>query len=224
MQPKGFKIFTAVFSLILIGELITGQYNDYSYLHCYFKPAIVLSLMVYFWRHSATLDGKFRVLIMLALLLSVFGDTLLMFVNKFSNFFLYGLISFLIAHVFYVLAFNSQRNKKINPVGFILLLLIYTSGLFNVLKEGLETMLIPVILYMLVILSMAIMAYLRKGIVNRASYTMVLIGAILFLVSDSILALDKFYEPQIYANITIMLTYAFAQFFIVIGILKHQSL
>ena len=126
-------------------------------------------------------------------------------------------------YIFYVLVFIRQRNKKIKPVGFMILLVIYASGLFYVMLDGLHEMLIPVGIYMIVILSMATLAYCRKGIVSRLGYFYVLIGAIFFLVSDSILALNKFYQPQVYASISIMLTYALAQYFIVIGMLSHKD-
>ncbi|MBO6607136.1 lysoplasmalogenase [Psychroserpens sp.] len=223
MQSKALKLFSIIFVLITTGELITANSSSFYELHYIFKPAIITSLIFYFWSRSKSINSGLRVLIFLALLCSVIGDVLLMFVEKSPNYFLFGLISFLIAHVLYVLAFNKQRNKKINPLGFTTLLFIYAVGLFYLLYNGLNEMLIPVVIYMLVILSMATTAYTRKGSVNRMSYILVLVGAILFLVSDSILALNKFYQPQIYANISIMLTYALAQYFIIIGMLNQNN-
>lgn len=222
MQSKGLRIFTIIFALITLGELVSSNTASYSNLHYFFKPAIVLSLIIYFWSQSKALPSILRNLIVCALLLSVIGDILLMFVDQSPNYFLFGLIAFLTAHIFYVLAFIRQRNKKIKPVGFMILLVIYAIGLFYVMLDGLHDMLIPVGIYMLVILSMATLAYCRKGTVSRCGYFYVLIGAIFFLVSDSILALNKFYQPQVYASISIMLTYALAQYFIVIGMLSHK--
>lgn len=223
MQSKALKIFTIVFAVITLGELISSNYNGYEYLHYYFKPAIVTSLMLFFWSQSKKIKKGLRMLFTFALVFSLIGDILLMFVDRSTNFFLCGLVSFLIAHLIYVLGFGKQRNKTVKPLGFIVFLLIYAAGLFYLLLDGLKEMLIPVVIYMLVILSMATMAYLRKGMVSNRSYYLVLIGAILFLVSDSILALNKFYEPQLYSSISIMLTYALAQYFIVIGILKESE-
>lgn len=220
MSSKALVSFSLIFVIITIGEILSGQSTSYEHLHYVFKPAIVVSLILFFWFHSKTIDHKLRTFVLCALLFSLCGDILLMFVEVSPNYFLFGLISFLIAHVLYVLAFKLQRNKKVNAYGFVILLIAYASGLFYVLLDGLNDMMIPVMIYMLVILSMATTAYLRKGIVNRISYLMVLLGALLFLISDSILALNKFYQPQQYANITIMTTYALAQFLIVIGILK----
>jgi uncharacterized membrane protein YhhN len=134
-----------------------------------------------------------------------------------------GLVAFLLAHVMYIITFLKQKNTLQQPFTFIAILLVYASGLFYLLKGGLGAMLIPVVIYMLAILTMATTAYLRKGTVTHLSYTMVFIGAVLFMVSDSLLALNMFYKPFPFANIGIMLTYALAQFFIVIGILKQPN-
>ena len=62
-----------------------------------------------------------------------------------------------------------------------------------------------------------------KGMVNQTSYNLVFIGAIFFMLSDSILAANKFYQPIPLSNISIMVTYALAQYLIVLGILKLQK-
>jgi uncharacterized membrane protein YhhN len=92
--------------------------------------------------------------------------------------------------------------------------------LFNFLKDGLGAMLIPVAIYMLVILTMATTAYLRKNSVNILSYGLVFLGALFFMISDSILAINKFHQPIPWSDISIMATYAIAQYLIVLGILK----
>lgn len=104
----------------------------------------------------------------------------------------------------------------------ILVLTLYAFGLFYLLKDGLGNMLIPVFVYMIVILMMAITAFLRQQKVFKKSFILVFIGAILFIISDSILALNKFYMPVRFSSVSIMLTYAVAQFFIVMGFLKQR--
>ena len=61
---------------------------------------------------------------------------------------------------------------------------------------------------------------LRKENKENQTYKLVFIGALLFLISDSLLSLNLFYKPILLANVSIMLTYGFAQFLIVLGILK----
>lgn len=220
MLTKSEKTFSLIFSFIVLAELISSTILTLSTLHYIAKPAIVISLLVFFWMHSKTANPMLRYLVILALLFSLIGDTLLMFIEKSPHYFLFGLVSFLLAHVMYVLVFWKDRNSTLKPIGFVLILLVYGFGLFYLLKDGLKEMLIPVIVYMLVILSMATAAFLRRGNVPKTSYLFVFLGAVLFMISDSILALNKFYQPLPYSNISIMLTYALAQYCIIIGLLK----
>jgi uncharacterized membrane protein YhhN len=214
------KKFCFIYSLIVLIELISGSIDALSILHYVFKPAIVISLLIFFFLKCKSINKSLRLLIILALWFSLAGDILLMFVEKSPNYFLFGLVAFLLAHIMYVIAFLKHRNKALNAYWFMALLMIFAVSLFYVIQDGLKEMLVPVIIYMLVILCMSATAYLRKGTVSKLSYTLVFIGALFFLWSDSILALNKFYEPLPFSNISIMLTYAIAQFLIILGIVK----
>ena len=220
MFSKPEKIFSLVFCVIVIIELITGASQADNYWHYISKPAIVISLLIFFWIRSKHLESKLRALVGLALVCSLIGDVLLMFVDRSPHYFLFGLVAFLIAHVMYVFAFLKHRNKTINPIGFVIILLAYAGILFYFLKDGLKDMLIPVIIYMLVILSMSTAAFLRQQRVSKLGFLLVFIGALFFMLSDSILALNKFYSPLSHSNYSIMVTYAIAQFLIVYGILN----
>ena len=223
MLTKTEKQFSILFFIIVLIELLSASTNTLQYVHFIAKPAIVISLIVVFLKTSQLLSKSIKNLTLLALIFSLLGDVLLMFVDTSAHFFTLGLVAFLIAHIMYVLLFLKHRNKTKSPFGFVALLLIYAASLFNFLKDGLGDMLIPVALYMLVILAMATSAYLRTNKVNILSYGLVFLGALCFMVSDSILAIDKFYEPIPWSNISIMTTYALAQYLIVLGILKIKN-
>lgn len=215
------KSFAAIFSIIVIAELICDSFESLTTYHYFTKPLIVIALIFFFWKHCQHLDAKTKRLTILALMFSLFGDILLMFANASANFFMAGLISFLLAHVMYILVFLKQKNKPKNVFSFTVILLIYAATLFYFLKDGLSDLLIPVIIYMGVILFMVIAAFLRQGNVTKNSFIFVFLGALFFISSDSLLALNKFYKPLAFSNISIMLTYAIAQFFIVLGIKKQ---
>ena len=223
MLSKKEQRFGLIFGLILVFELVSNQLETLSALHYAVKPLLLVSLIIFFFKESKIMQKHFRQLVLLALILSWSGDILLMFTEFDSQFFIFGLIAFLLAHVMYTFAFFKFRNRAKSPLMIIVALLIYASVLFMVLKDGLGEMLIPVLAYMMVILTMATSAYLRTDNVGKQSFQFVFIGALLFLISDSILALHKFHKPIILANISIMITYALAQFFIVIGILKQEK-
>ena len=223
MQPKLRTTFSVIYFIIVIDAIVCNSIESLSPIYFYFKPAILTSLIIYFYFQSAHLNKKIKNITLLALLFSLLGDILLMFVNKSPNFFIGGLVSFLLAHLMYIFVFLKSRNKTAAFFPIIVLLLIYASGIFYFLKDGLGEMLIPVIAYMIVILFMLAVAFLRKRSKTTNSYNLVFAGAVFFIVSDSLLALNKFYQPLPFSSISIMLTYALAQYLIVLGILKQND-
>ncbi len=217
------KQFSILYVVIVLIELLTGSTETLQSAHYIAKPSIVISLIFLFVKTSKSFSIPIKRLTLLALVFSLLGDVLLLFVDQSEHFFTFGLVAFLTAHVMYILLFLKHRHTKNSLFGFIALLLIYGASLFYFLKDGLGVMLIPVAVYMIAILSMATTAYLRKNKVNMRSYRLVFLGALCFMVSDSILALNKFYQPIPWSNISIMVTYALAQYLIIIGILKLKD-
>ncbi|WP_452598574.1 lysoplasmalogenase [Pontimicrobium sp. MEBiC01747] len=222
MASKQRTLFFVVFFILVFIETIIANFEGLQGLHYVSKPLIVGSLIVYFYKYSRHLNTHTRTFTGLALLFSLIGDILLLFVYKSEYFFIAGLIAFLTAHIMYCLVFLKQRNPAIKPYGFVIILLAYALGLFSILKSGLGDLLIPVIVYMCIILLMAVSAFLRRSKVNTPSFNLVFIGALAFMLSDSLLAVNKFYEPLALADFSIMFTYALAQLLIVFGLLKQQ--
>ena len=216
------KSFTALFFVIVIIELFSSTLSELSSFHNIAKPLILASLILFFYLRSNHLMLKTRRLMLLALSFSLIGDVLIIFDDISNNYFLAGLISFLLAHIMYIIVFLEKRNNSIKPIAYITILLIYAFGLFYLLKDGLEDMLIPVIIYVIAILTMAITASLRKENGSSLSYNLVLVGALLFVISDSFIALNKFYITITNEHLIIMSTYALAQYCIVMGILKQN--
>ncbi|MCH2196368.1 lysoplasmalogenase [Kordia sp.] len=217
------QLFLIIFIIITILELFFGSFEEYIYLHYFTKPAIVVSLLVFFVSNSKHLPTFIKRFTILALFFSLLGDVLLMFVANAETFFIAGLVSFLIAHIMYILVFLRNRNTKMNSTPFILLLLLYATGLFWLIKDGLGDLLIPVLVYMSVILTMATTAFSQKGMILHAGYVYVFVGAIFFMLSDSLLAINKFHNELPLSNVSIMATYALAQILIVLGILKSYK-
>lgn len=222
MLNKTEKLFSLFFLMILIAELVCDSIESLTTYHYFTKPLILIALIFFFWKHCQHLDTKTKRFTFLALLFSLIGDILLMFVDLSTNFFISGLTSFLLAHIMYVFVFFKKKKSAIKTLPFILMLLIYATTLFYFLKDGLNDLLLPVTVYMFVILLMVITAFSRKGSVPRSSYILVFLGALLFITSDSLLALNKFYSPLPFSSISIMFTYAMAQLFIVFGIKRQQ--
>lgn len=216
------KQFGILFFVIVLLELITASVPHLEIAHYIAKPAIVGSLIFAFFKFSGGLEKGLIPLMFGALIFSMLGDIVLMFVDNWSHAFSFGLIAFLIAHILYSFAFWKQRVK--NKLSFLILLpfLAYGIIIFFYLEDNLGPMKIPVCIYMLIIILMATLAFHRKGSVSPLSFWLVFIGALFFIISDSLLAINKFANPLPLSNISIMATYALAQFCIVFGILKSK--
>lgn len=222
-MKKRLKIFLCFFIILVISELFVISTPDIDQYRLVSKPAILLSLLLFYAFNSRHLKWEARIITILALGLSLFGDTLLLFENENSGFFIAGLISFLLAHICYIIVFSKDRHPKKYKYIFFLMLAAYSVFFFQLIHEGLSSMLIPVLMYVLVILGMVSTAFLRR-LDPLLSYNLILGGAFLFLISDSLLAYNKFYSPVENANIWIMFTYAMAQLCIVIGLIYSRRI
>ena len=107
-------------------------------------------------------------------------------------------------------------------VRFSLPIVLAGTGLVVVLMPALGSLQIPVLVYGLVIVLMVMTALFRYGRTSPASFWLVFGGAILFMISDGTLSVNKFLAPVPYASFCIMLTYIAAQFMIVRGIVLHR--
>ncbi|PKB18092.1 lysoplasmalogenase [Flavobacterium sp. 5] len=167
-------------------------------------------------------------ILLIALTFSWIGDIILLFADKGELYFIFGLVAFLISHIVYIILFSKQErtrtitNKKVFFIGF-LAILFYFSCMISVLFPKLGPLTIPVVVYAIVITTMLFIAF--KGSLEWAipANNYILLGAILFVSSDSILAFNKFYEPITHASFYIMITYCMAQYFIATGILKLNN-
>lgn len=222
-RNQGIVVFVVAYIIIVICDLVCSSNDAYSNLRGTTKPSILGSLIIFFLIHKKGLGISIFRLMILALLFSLAGDILLLFVIQSQLFFIAGLVMFLLAHVMYILVFLKKHNKDKKNKIFLMLTVVYGIGLFYLLYPGLGTMLIPVMVYMIVILVMSNASYLREKRVSQISYLMVFVGSLLFMTSDSILAFTMFYQPLPMSNIWIMATYATAQLLIVGGILRQKN-
>ncbi len=212
--------FLPLFTLLVVINLIGGHF-EYNTLRDFSKPLIVLSLLVYFGINGRGLKRSTYLLMLAALFFSWMGDILLKYEAVSSSFFVYGLIAFLTAHLLYCITFFKSWNNKASTSFWVVLLLLISYGLvlFFQLKDELGQLMAPVIIYVAAILLMAITAFRRMEMVNMNSFKLVFIGALLFIASDSILAINKFLNAVPYSHILVMGTYASAQYLITKGIL-----
>ncbi|WP_066219282.1 lysoplasmalogenase [Formosa haliotis] len=212
--------FTRVYIFILILEIICSSTPSLYPLHYITKPALLISLLLFFISTNQRLSTSTKRLTILALSFSLLGDILLMFTNNSQMFFTLGLVAFLFAHLMYILIFIKDRRSFKKGVFFLTICLLYALLFIHFLQPHLGSLLTPVIIYIIAILSMVTTAFLRHKKNNPQAYYFILTGAILFMISDSILAINKFIAPIPFESIGIMLPYGLAQLLLVLGIKK----
>lgn len=184
------------------------------------KPLLILILLWYYLAKSTV----HRQLLVYALLACWAGDCLLMFTDASPNFFLAGLTAFLTGHLLYIFCFRSLTVPAATRTSVSVYLLCavpvaFAGWLIVRLWPGLGSFQVPVVMYTLVIAVMFIHAARRLNRANIKSFVLLLTGAFLFMVSDSLLAFNMFGSPLPFAGLLIMSTYLAAQYLIVRGVL-----
>ncbi|ENZ03261.1 hypothetical protein HMPREF1092_00447 [Clostridium thermobutyricum] len=174
------------------------------------KPLLMPILILNF-----LFNGKdINTIIILSLFFGFLGDVFLI-KSKNSNFFIIGLLSFLIGHIFYIV----ELFKNINFKNFyfiylftLLIPIIISYFIYKTIKHNLYNFKIPVIIYIFIIgfmLSLSIFYFLT----NTTSFSFIaMLGAILFVLSDSILSISTFKGSFKRDSFFIMITYIMAQF------------
>jgi uncharacterized membrane protein YhhN len=192
----------------------------------YLKPLIlpILMIIVAFSENFPT-----KKILLTALLFSWIGDIILLFADKGELYFIFGLVSFLVSHLVYIVLFNKQQTTRENDnkaqfwLGVFLILGYFTFMIFTLFPK-LGPLKIPVLVYAIVITTMLFFAFKGSLKWSIPANKYIFIGAIVFVSSDSVLAFNKFYTPIEHASFYIMATYCLAQYLIVKGILKLNTL
>jgi len=204
------KTFLLLFLLFSIGDLVNVWFDlPYRYLT---KPGIILFLSLYFI--SSTPKTRSFKLFVVALAFAWLGDVFLLFSG--ANFFLMGLGSFLLMQILYsFLFFQDKQIQKKKALLSILLLTAFSIGFNSYLWPFVQEMRVPVIIYSMAITLMAFTGINRNR--SLPGYSYIFIGVILFVISDTVLAVNNFGPGFWKGGFVVMLTYILAQYYIVEG-------
>lgn len=190
--------------------------------------SLIIPLLI--WLYLRFVRGhwnRFHSMIIIALIFSWIGDITLQLTQFQESFFLVGLGSFLITQLIYMVAFFITPGKNtlfFRKIYLLIPVALYGWGILWLLSAGLGDMKLPVTVYTVVILSMLLAAVNREKKVNRQSFLLVLAGAILFVLSDSMIAINKFSQPFELARIAILSSYFTAQYLIALGCARQFNL
>ena len=165
------------------------------------KPLPILLLAV--WVAIRLGDGW----LIATLLLSAAGDSVLALNSE--RYFVQGLSFFLLAHVAYAVVFGRNITFTSASIIPLLIIMILAALLLPRLLPKLGKLRIPVLCYIGIIVIMSILGALHSPFTVSLA-----VGAIIFMISDATIALDKFVQPVPYRNFIVMATYYLAQYLI----------
>jgi uncharacterized membrane protein YhhN len=180
-----------------------------------FKPAATISLIILaLLRPGAELPGLYKAFLLAGLIASLAGDVFLMLKD---SLFIAGLASFLVAQLLYIRAFLTVTPARVDFLS-VLPLLLFAMFMMAILFPHLGKLKIPVAVYVLVITVMAGLAVDRYVVAGGTLAFRACLGAILFLISDAILAINRFAKKIPYGRALNLLTYFVAQWFLAMSI------
>ena len=218
------KLAAAIFILSSVANLL-GKLLGANILVLCSKPLIVPSLALFCWLLLTRkgVRGRRVTTLMLAMAFGALGDVLLMFNDQ--GFFLAGLFAFLIGHLFYLCTIPyPDKNGHKRIFSFVILALLITimsiaSQLFDV--KGFMGMCVTAYAC---VFAFVIHAGIMAAIETKSRlYVVTVIGYVLFVISDTILATGVFTDLKVpMRGFWVMLTYILAQFLIAVSLTKEE--
>lgn len=212
-QNQGNGVHGALMAAVLLSAALAiaaALQAELRWLHYVCKPLTTLLIFAIAWRAPAP-QALYRRAVLVGLLLSTLGDIWLMLPQ---DRFVFGLGSFLLAHLAYLYAFT--RPAPLQPWRWpVVFYLVVASCMLALLRPHLPPPLqLPVVVYVVALAAMAAQAAVIGLKPEHAGARFALAGGFCFVVSDALLAIDRFHTALPYAPVAVLTTYWLAQFLI----------
>lgn len=220
MSPTLTRIVLFLVVFAVCGALSTGSLHR-PLLHFSFQPiATILILAIPLTQHIKH-PSSFALWISVGLFFSLFGDVFLLFHDRC---FLFGLSAFLLAHISYLIAFTRDVSFPARlSVWLIYFAVVGCFVLFVVFPKLPSGLRLPIIVYMFFVVSMAAQSMGRFLILKNIPAGLAAFGAIFFVLSDSLLAFDRFQSPIPAAAFFVLIPYYIAQWSIALSTQPSSS-
>lgn len=202
--------------LVLLSAIfcIRAKYKKIKNQLLIFKP-LTLILILLIATVFPAVESNYKIFIVSGLLFSLIGDIFLIYPEQH---FKKGLIAFLIGHICYIIAFTVSTDSPFTSWIFLPIVAVGAIYLRIILPYS-GRMKIPIIIYVLIIMIMSWVAIERFHNDPTLRTILPAIGAVLFMISDAVLALNKFRKPFFSAELIILSTYFTAQWFLAVSVI-----
>lgn len=209
-------LFVALAVLAPVSGILTiaGQMQGRQRLVYVSKPLATFLILLIALLAREPVTPLYRVAFVAGLVFSLAGDVFLMLPGRF---FLPGLAAFLVAHLWYGAGLVSALAGPVSPWRYAPFF-AYAVGLYLYLRPHLSGQRAPVLAYALVITAMAWLALERRVGAPTTSSLLALAGALLFVASDSALAINRFAIPFRRSPIAVLGTYYAAQLLLALSV------
>lgn len=197
------NIFLIITIVVSASLYIWASYGNRQLVIYITKPVTTSLIIVLAFLQDPGVHDLYRTLIIVGLFFSLLGDIFLMLK---SDKFVQGLVSFLIAHIFFIIAFSSGFGPYLE-ISYLIPAAIYTTIFLWILLPKTGKLMIPVTVYALVLLVFLWQATGRFYYLAGSSALLSFIGAILFVTSDSILGYTRFVKKSRASTFLIHVTY-----------------
>lgn len=223
------SVFIFIFAALAIAGAEWGkEIGSAQYVHYIFKPLTTLAIFFFAWRSepaaSKLVSRIYQKAILAGIVFSLIGDIFLMLPGAvFRQGFLCGLLSFLLAHVCFLRALISDSRFAGKPLTFVCIAVL---GIVNlmILWPGLPVGLqIPVVAYVCLLLCMTAQAISRGLQLGSISGRLALIGGLCFMLSDTLLAYNRFYAPIAHSPLLILSSYYLALWLIAASVTSSHT-
>ena len=226
LKTKVWKLFTCIFFVISLADIIAMNIDVEIYdFHMIFKPLIMPSAIYFLIRYLSHL--KFYKTMLLAFLFAWLGDILLLGQEIDELFFIGGLAAFLFSHIAYIYYFKKSAYRKLRSYKGIavlqFLMVLIAVSFYLLMYSNLGEIWLPVLFYVTTIGLMGVTALGRYARVNMDAFSYTVIGAFVFILSDSIIGYNKFVNPIPFADSMIMIFYCIAQYMILKGFVAQST-
>jgi uncharacterized membrane protein YhhN len=141
-------------------------------------------------------------------------------------FFYAGVGGFFMAQLSYIKVFagdirSDNKGLVFNKPAWLIPFVLYLAAMLYLILGGMKGVMVPIItIYAFSLISMSVFALNRKGLVSVKSFNLVFFGSLLFVLSDSMIAINRFYTEFSGSSFLIMLTYFVAQYLIMQGLIE----
>tara|TARA_R110002049_G_scaffold143647_6_gene305851 strand:+ start:87 stop:788 length:702 start_codon:yes stop_codon:yes gene_type:complete len=217
------KRFSILFFAILLIDILVKLYCaafPYRYIS---KPIVLFILFLYYYINNKERKKKKKLWVIIALTSFFIGDILI--INHTNIIFLgASLFCFSVAKIFLSFRFSHKADFNIvRLVPFSIIIFAYTVFIVSLLYDSLGAFFVPALFSFFLSLLLFQFAFLRKGVFDKVSYLYVFIGVILFIISESLMAIKTFKTDILLQDFLIMFLYGLALYLITVGIVKEKK-